>query len=287
MRSKRQWIEDPRSKERYWVGNLLGTSKRFNLYECEPAAESRPCILKVATAAAENAALDREAFLLRLMADYASDLENKNRKEKPFNYGNFFPALIGTFIPQGQDGRRMSVLGFPPPIKELSQLVPVSALSETEKVWVDPRTAAWIVGKLLKIADFAHEQGIAVGSITGRNVLIERELHGVVLFDWTQASTQGSKRVSDEIARGEIAHIARIGVAAMGGDVTTGALRVHEQLSDGRLEALLKEMLSRRMANAHDAHTRFYELIYGLWPRGFHPFTTIPHNADDKEGDAA
>lgn len=276
QREKR--IQDPRNALEYRVGKLLGSSSdRFNFYECEPTSEKgRPCILKVAQTKEVNGLLDKETFLLQVMADYALSLESKNTGKKPYNYGSFFPSPIGSFIPEGQDGRRVSVIGFPRDIEVLSQLVPVSALAQVDRVWVDPRTSAWIVGKLLKVVDFAHAQGISVGSVTSDNTVIERDLHGVIVFDWTRASHHGEGRVPASVAGKELSNVAEIGIAALGGDLATGKLLPNEQLTDGRFEAFLRNMQLGYVTHAGDAHRRFYELIWDMWPNAFHPFTTVP-----------
>lgn len=276
MRHER-WIEDPRSKRRYLVlGEPLGGSERFTLYACTPEGVTAPHILKVVTAAEDNVLLDREAFLLHTMADVAEELEAKNTGKHPYHYANFFPRLVGSFIPTGQDGRRVTVVGFPKKIDDLGQLAPVSALTRTDKVRLDPRSAAWIIGKSLKILYFAHSQGISVGLVTDNNILIERALHAVLFFDWTHATLHSSGRVETDVIAQEIAQVARIGITALGGDSATGALLPHEQLTDKRFEELLQEMLRGRITVTYEAYSRFYDLIWELWPRGFHTFTTIP-----------
>lgn len=272
-----RWIEDPRTRRRYQVlGEPLGGSEHFTLHACTPEGVTAPHILKVVAASEGNTLLDREAFLLRTMAEVAEELEAKNTGKHPYHYANFFPRLVASFIPVGQDGRRVSIVGFPEKIEELGQLVPVSAITQVDGVRLDPRSAAWIIGKSLKILHFAHTQGISVGLVTANNTLIERALHAVLFFDWTRATLHSDGRVSKDVIGQEIAQVARVGISALGGDVVTGTLIPHEQLVDGRFEALLQEMLQGRISVTYEAYSRFYDLIWELWPRGFHPFTTIP-----------
>ncbi len=272
-----QYLESP-SGNRYQVGESLGEAERFNLYAC-PLAEGRCGMLKIASSAVHNAALDREAFVLRLMTDRAAEVEAKSRdKKRRFNYSSFFPELIESFIAPDQDDRRVNILGFPKEITVLSQLTPITALADVEKVRIDPRTAAWMLGKLLKVLSFAHDQGITNGLVIGNNVLIEREYHGVVLFDWTLATINNDSFAPPDLATVEMAEAAIMVIDALGGDLEKGyQLPPSDQLTDERFSQFLFSLArGGDLARTSEAHRRFYDLIWSLWPREFHPFTTLP-----------
>ncbi len=260
--------------DEYGVGKLLGKSGRFNLYECVPK-NGQSAILKIAAETEHNGALDREAFVLSLMATGAAELEAKNTEEKRLNYAYFFPELIESFIAENQDGRRINILGFPEEIKTLGQMTTISALTEIERVRVDPRTGAWILGKMLKVLKFNHEQGISNELIVGSNILIERDLHGLIVFDWTLISLYYDEgAVPPNLAREDLSHAGYAATVVLGGDPETGELPADEQLVDKRFEEFLRKLTCGGLADAGQAHQDFYKLIWSLWPRQFHPFTT-------------
>lgn len=258
---------------RYGVGQMLGKSDRFTLYECVREA-CTPGILKIAENTNHNNSLDHEAFMLRLMSAKAAELEDQNLEETPFNYANFFPVLIDSFIAENQEGRRINILGFPKPIETLGQLTPISALREIERVRVDPRTGAWILGKILKVLSFAHDQGISVGLVVGSNILIERNMHGLIIFDWTRSVTYHTYIVPQERVQSELSETGRIVTLALGGDPKTGELPHDDQLIEGRFKEFLHRLTCGGMVSARRTHYDFYKLIWALWPREFHRFTT-------------
>lgn len=264
---------------RYGVGQMLGKSDRFTLYECVQEVNTSG-MLKIAQSTNHNNSLDHEAFILRLMSAKAAELEAQHMGKTPLHYANFFPALIDSFIAESQEGRRINILGFPEPIETLAQLTPISALREIEHVRVDPRTSAWMLGKTLKVLDFAHQQGISVGLVAGSNILIERDMHGLIIFDWTRSVTYHTYIVTQERVQSELSEAGRIVTLALGGNPETGELPKDDQLVDGRFKEFLHKLTCGGMVSAGRTHYDFYKLIWALWPRGFHRFTT--HNLEDR-----
>ena len=287
--------------QKYLIGAPLGRSEQANLYECHPAGSERPLILKIAANVTQNPSLDREAYVLKLMAQRAQKLEaraieadaskkkaradsepeNKEAGRKPLNYQYFFPELVDSFLAQSQENRRVNIFGFPPAVEKLPQLVPISGLTEQEQVCVDPRTAAWILGKTLKVLGFAHGQGITNGMINATNIIIEREMHGLIIMNWSEAKLHTGKfgagrRVPTEFARQDLMSAGYAITILLGGDPSTGQLIPSEQLPDDRFEKFIRQLTIGAIIDAEQAHHDFYELIWNLWLRGFHPFTALP-----------
>lgn len=259
---------------RYQVVSRLGNASRYNLYHCL-LPNGRYGVLQIAASTEYNDALDREALALRLMQAKAIEVESGNTGPKPYNYQCFIPSVVETFICDGQQGRRIDILDFTETIDEgFNQLAPLCYIYDRERSRIDPRTAAWILGKTLKILAFAHAQGITNGLVTGSNILVEREQHGVVLFDWTLTEMYPTEVVPPAIASSEIADAARLAISALGGDLSDGTLPESDQLPDDRFQRYVWNLAQGRSSNAAAAHGQFYELIYGLWPRKFHPFTS-------------
>ena len=273
VRSAKKFITGSGGK-RYGVGQDICRVSRFNLYQCIIEGGGS-AILKIASGREYNSHLDREALFLRMMASGAAELDAEQGEGKAFNYAYFFPALVDSFAAESQEGRRVNILGFPGEIETLGQLTPVSALREIERARVDPRTCAWILGEMLKVLSFAHSQGISNGLVAGSNFLIEREQHGLILFDWTLAAIHNDQVPKDTV-RSELAQAGRIATLALGGEPKTGTLPEDSQLTDGRFAGYLHRLCLGEMSHSGDAHQDFYQLIWALWPRKFHPFTVYP-----------
>ena len=259
------------SGKRYGVGRRLGSSTRFTLYE-SVWGECITGTLKIAKSREDNHFLDQEAMVLGLLAAKAAKSE-KESKEKMWSHDRIFsPRLIESFIAKSRDNCRVNILGFPETMESLTELTPISTLREIEHVRVDPRTGAWMLGKMLKVLSFIHEQGISNAPV-GNNILIERERYELIFFDWTHAVIH-SNGVPQKIARAELSAAGRIATLALGGDLKTGIIPADSQLTDKRFEEYLHKLIDWYMADAAQARDEFYTLIRELWPQEFHPFTT-------------
>jgi serine/threonine protein kinase len=268
-------IKSPAGNE-YSVGKLLGETERFKLYQCL-LGDGSEGILKITAQSRDNPILDREAFLLKLFKETAQCYEKEFAKTKKddtmLNYHFFFPELIECFIDKDQEGRRISILSLMHISKQLGDLVPLSQIREKEHLRVDPKTSAWILGKLLKLLDFVHGQGIAITNLSGENILINREQHYVAVFDWTEAMVTESVLNEEEIAT-EISLATEAVITLLDGNPETGAIPEDEQLSDSSYQDFLKQLLDKKETDAFEAHKKFYALIWSLWPREFYPYTT-------------
>lgn len=262
--------------DRYTVGKQLGETEQFRIYECE-FAEGKVGILKIATEVVFNGILDREAYILETLRNEAIRYEEAFAKENPgtkqmLNYQICFPNIIESFVADDQGGRRINIFNITHVDDDLSRLVPIAHITSRDRVRVDPRTSAWIMGKLLKLLAFAHDQGISIGQVTGENILVERDEHFVVIFDWSQADPNAD--LSSDIFAQEVAQAATEVIRVLGGDPVTGVLPEDEQLVDDRYATHLHELALGKKSNAFNAHRDFYKLIRSLWPREFHPFTS-------------
>jgi serine/threonine protein kinase len=138
---------------------------------------------------------------------------------------------------------------------------------------IDPKTSGWILGKLLKLLAFVHEQGISIGDISGENILIERDQHYVAIFDWDKAAMYPEGKVPDSVASDEIIQLTKEVLRVLGGDIETGKLLPDSQLKDSQYENFLIRLILGVYSDAGEAHDDFYKLIRALWSREFWPFT--------------
>jgi hypothetical protein len=143
---------------------------------------------------------------------------------------------------------------------------------------VDLRTSVWIMGKTLKMIDFAHYLGVAVNATSGQDILIEfkEDKHYALLFNLTKAEIFPDE-IPEEKRLGDISQAAQAVIEVLGGDWEKGFVP-----DDGE-EAFLEYsgyllQLTRGLggSNAERAHQRFYEIADKFWPKGFYPFTTKP-----------
>ena len=269
-------VKSPSGKV-YLVGAELGRTERFDLFHCQTEEMPKCGIIKIAPTVAENGILDREAFLLREMSKTAVELEAAYAKVKTssstLNYQFFFPNLVESFVWEEEGGRRINILNFSHIAKELFDLVPIGHIASRDRFRVDPRTSAWMLGKLLKLLSFAHEQGIAVNALTGDNILINKDQHYVSVFDWTLATVEDGGLTQDMVSQ-EIRSATEEVILALGGNPETGEIPADEQLIDGRYEELLKSLIHGSKESAYMTHEKFYEIVWSIWPRGFHPYST-------------
>ena len=264
--------------EKYVVGKALGETEDFRLYQCS-IPTGGVGILKIAASVANNGVLDREAFILQTLRDEAVRLEEEYAKVKTdpkrlLNYQIMFPNLVHSFISEDEGGRRINVVNFNHVGDDIGRLVPINHLVSRDHIRVDPRTSAWILGKLLKLLVFVHSQGMSTGQVTGENILIERNKHYVAFFDWSKATIHGDNTPS-EIACEEISQVTKEVILALGGNPNTGVLPADVQDKDGRYAAYLYGLACGSESDASKAHEDFYEFIRTtLGWHGYHPFTT-------------
>ncbi len=266
-------IISPKGKK-FTVGKQIGGTDEFNVYE--GVFDGSPaCMLKIAKEPKHNGLLDKEAYFLQEMRKEADELEQEFEKIKTddtfLNYHFLFPQVIETFISPEQGNRRIIMQSFSEIAKELGNLTPLSFITERDHV-VDPRTSAWILGKLLKLLVFTHGQGILINTINSDNILINQKEHYVTIFDWSGATRTES--LTAEETSNEISLITQQVIEILGGDSETGDLPADDQLADNQYQDFLKRLVDKEESKASKAHRAFYDLIWSLWPRKFWPYTT-------------
>ena len=258
----------------YVIGSELGSTKLLKFYQCT-AGDNKACILKIARKAVFNGLLDREAFLLQTLEKEAFDLETayqkKNDGERKLNYHFFFPKLIETFISEEQGGSRISIVSFAHIANDINELTPLNYLTEKEEIRVDPRTSAWILGKLLTMLAFAQDQGVSSGSLNGDNIFINRAQHYVTIFDWT-AATLGSGKISKDLTAINISKLTKEVILVLGGDLAAKKLPADKQLEGNGYEKYLWELNSGLVRDVVEAHSSFYDIVLSTWPREFYEF---------------
>ncbi len=266
------------SKGRYTVGQKLGGTDHYSVYLAHPEGEPKlDLMLKIATDEMKNGSLEREAFLLGELRERAEELEREYARVNPgalLNYQLGFPKLVDSFRSETQGNRRILMLAFDA-TEQVSDLVSLAMIRERDRVRVDPKTSAWMLGKTLKILAFVHNMNVGVGSLTGDNILVERSHHLVTLFDWSKA-TRYPGGILHSVVRDEIACAAKETIRVLGGDPESGAIPDDEQLVDDQYRDILAGLACGRFNDVHAAHSAFYQVVEVLWARKFHPYASYP-----------
>ena len=232
--------------------------------------------------------LEREARVLRTLQQIARkiDLDAAVKGELLPNHGAFFPTVTEVI----DDEKLVLLLGYHMSINTYKQLIPLSVVTNEQRI--DLKSATWILGKILKTLGFVHAIGFTVGNLNASTVLLERDAHGIVLFDFSQASEDPAE--AEKL--GEVTETARIIWEACGGSDESPPPHDEALMSKEHYTEYL-EVLNRIMRGETEGASAEHELIYKLdegladriWPRrekteggltvlkrDFHEFTVYP-----------
>jgi len=266
----------------YTVTTIAARSELYNLYVCQ-TGDGRSCLLQIASSTEQNGQIERAAFILRELVKRATEVEEEYKAVRgedsgPLNYDLGFPEVVDTFVCEEQGGRRINILAFRN-IERVSQMVPMSGITQKDRLRVDLKTSAWMMGKLLKLLAFAHSEGISVGRVAGDNILIEPDQHYVLIFDWSLAKVdEPPGAIPDTIQQQEIVSAAKAVIVVLGGnpESETGNFPADDDSAFEEYTQHLLKLARGCERRALRAHERFYKHIDGFWKRKFHPFTTKP-----------
>ncbi|MCR4312579.1 MAG: hypothetical protein NUV56_04835, partial [Candidatus Uhrbacteria bacterium] len=256
----------------YDVGKAVAETTEYRLRLATEVGTGRQCLIQVAIDAVNNGSLDRNAYFLHELKARSDELEEEYEQVKKdpnimLNYHFGFPAILDTFVVKDQGDRRVNVLAFNG-VNNVSSMWPVSKIVKNGRR-IDIRSSAWIFGKLLKLLIFAHSQDILVSNLQASNILIEPDEHYVLIFDWSDAKPGV---ISPEMARKEIADVARVVIALLGGDTVSRIvpLKGNENGFEPYTDRLF-QLAAGSSADAKDAHKAFYALLRTLGWKHFHP----------------
>lgn len=261
----------------YEIGDKVAETPVYRLYLCQRIKSKEVNLLQIAADVSRSGDLDRAAYILDALLQHAKDLEEKYDRVKKdpnnkLNYQLCLPRITDTFVSDSQGSRRIHVVGFHG-VDDARRMVPLHFIVDKDKRRVDARTSVWILGKLLKILAFAHSAGVSIGDISPGNILIEPDKHYVVVFNWTQARIY-PEGLPDELVRQEIALAAESVLKVLGSEsglCADDGLKQFEPYFQ-----YVAKLAAEGGVDAVVAHREFYELADALWPRGYHPFTSLP-----------
>lgn len=254
----------------------LAETDACTVYFVTDEADGAWYMLKVSPDIPGNGRLEREALVLkdiqaevkRILATEKLDAQNGG-----LCYEKCFPRLRESFLFTEQGNRRINIVEIPD-TNSVKDLCPLEQWRTRSHVRIDPKTSAWLMGRLLKVFTLTHPLGVSVGKIDGGNILVNPEKRRAIFFDWTEAY-QYDKYVPPEKVGEEIAAAATQVFLALGGNVGRGTLPESDQLTDDRYAELLLQFMSGAERDPDKAALRFYKLVREMWEFSIHPFTTI------------
>lgn len=259
----------------YQVVQLVAVSDSYRLYLAKEDETGEWRLLQVARNLRSNGGLSRSAYILDMFQgiSYGYDVVySKTHGGKRLHYDRLFPRNVESFVSEEQSGRRINVLAFTD-VSDVPSLLPLSNLRNKDRVYVDLKTGAWILGRLLKLLSFVHEQGVAVRSLRANNILLDKGKHFAIVLDWTAALVFPSD-ISREYAGADIARAAEAVLVSYGASSHGLPYRLSD--NESQYIDLLRDFADGSENDATRAHTRFYDLVRKIWDIEFHPFTTLP-----------
>lgn len=261
----------------YRVGEKVAEAGGYKLFLCIQEETGRQCLLQIATLIGSNGELDRCAYILGELKRCSDETEEEYAKVKKdpknkLNYYLGFPELVDSFICNNQGGRRVNIFAFRS-VTNVSNMIPLTYITNKYRLRVDLRTSGWIMGKALKIIDFAHSNGIAVKSTAGNNILIEKDNHYVLIFDWTDAQMYPGE-IPIDVRMNDISQAAKAVITVLGGDWKKGRVPNDGEKAFVHYTNFLLRLARGSESNAQRAHANLYEIVDAFWKREFYPFTT-------------
>lgn len=266
-------------------GHPLVTTATYKLVIAKSPSGQLGLAMLAATAE-NNSAVDRQARVLKTVQTIASveDASAKSREMTPPFYGAMVPVVLETFTTE--EGRLGVFMGYHEVISSYKQLIPLSVATATQRV--DLKSAAWMMGKLLKLLGFVHALDFTIGFIDGSNIFIETAQHGVFVLDFTNANEEPTEAEQQQEV---MAGIRAIWMAAGGTETAdpphdSGIMTAEQH---AQFVSFMRELMAGK-TEANQAHDEAYVMYNSIWPpkpktdewghapavRDFHLYVTYP-----------
>ena len=242
-------------------------------------------LMKIAASVSDNELIQYEWKVLSDLSEQAKILDQEaiSFENKPPFYGTIFPNPIEIFT---ADKRKGFFFGFNQEISRFEQLSPLSILLKNQRV--DLQTCVWILGKLLKLLVFIHENGYANRFINPSNILVETKLHGVFCLDWSHSCQPNRCTPADQ--QEDIHSTARLIWKIAGGNETNPPVYDPDILTPEQYNEFVDFLHHMRsgIESARYFHTQIYQMADRFWSREslpggrskrqFHTFSTFNLN---------
>ncbi len=259
-------------KGNYRIDHKLGSDESLNYYACQDeAGEWR--ILTIAATVEQNAVVDRIEYLLGRLAEfselYEEEYAKQNGPDQRVHYDWLFPQVVEKFTIPEQGNRMVNILTFPD--VDLHQTFALTQILQNQQR-TDLRTNVWIVGRMLKLLIFLHENNVMT-PVNLSSFLLEPKNHRLLRLEWSNiiigdapTSTQQSYAIKQT---------AECALQLLGAERQEEGWCYPYPLEgdESRYIMLLRSLYAGSYQDAHQAHTAFYDTVEDLWGRKYHPFT--------------
>lgn len=249
----------------YTVHDLVASNSRYELFLCKDKSDNE---YLYQSPKEFDDGMDKNAMILDSLNTRSKVIQEQTKNVLNYHLG--FPRIVDRF---SDDVKSSYVIGFSGDSK-VSTFMPLIKLCK-DGFRVDLRTSAWIMGKLLKIVSFAHNNGIEVVDLTANNVLIQPDHHYTVVFDWSKSEMV---EITPLVVKKEIKKIANLIIKILGGDLEA----VKECDADSVYIDYIEQLARIGDTSVIKVHTNFYSIVDSLcsmpdsvWKSGFHKFTSI------------
>ena len=262
--------------------DLVMKTGSSRVYLCRQEGTQKECLFQISADESRNNVVMKMAHHLKELKRHSDNLENLYQHQRTdtldtLNYDLMFPMLVDSFHIPEQGNRKANVLAFKN-VPSVTSMIPLGRMLAKDKIRVDMQTSVWIMGKLFKLLDFAHSNGLAIGKVNINNMLIEPDEHYILIFDWS-ATEVHSGYVPHETAKGEIVAAVKAVISILGGDPKRITIPNYGDPQYEDYTQFLYRLARGGETSAAYCHGKFYKLVDGLWRRGFHPFTWYPLDA--------
>ena len=248
--------------------NLLAETDSYRLYLGRGANSAEAELCRVVKDKTMNGRMYAESRLLGELSDLSTTLEQERIKQqgddgRKIHYDWLFPVCSQSFSCEQLNGRRINVLKILD--ATLEAFVPFSKLKNEVKV--DAKSAAWVLGRFLKLQAFLDESKSCRSlDFCPDMVLVAPKAHRVVYVGWFDELMRGGDRSNH---RAEL--ISRLNISRMF-DVTYSWVEKNDTPGEDEFLAWLKESPGLFVSGL-EAHAAYYDFLNELWGKGYHPFT--------------
>lgn len=246
--------------------DLLQKSTHYRLYRASLPNSNGVVFARVANQPFDNAVINREAELLRYLNDTSESIEaiyhQQSQSEHKIHYDWLFPQLNDSFISDDtQLNRQINLLSLRD--ADLDQFIALAKLRPS--CMIDAKTAAWIMGRFLKLQNFLED---VCKNVTYRfepnQIILAPADHRLVCLDCGTQDIDSALVDATELTTTNIQRAAKYMLDWLQQDGTDGEETFAE---------LLASFADTGRTSAESAHQELYSTIHSLWGRKYHPFT--------------
>lgn len=248
--------------------DILAETDSYKLYlgRGENTAEAMLC--RVVKDKALNGKMFAEYRLLGKLKELSDDLETERIARqgddgRKIHYDWLFPVCEQSFSATELDCRRVNVFRILD--ASMDDFIPFAKLRASVKV--DAKSAAWVLGRFLKLQAFLDEsKSCHCFDFNPDMVLVAPKTHRVVYLGWFDELVRGGDRSA---GRSEL--ISRLNINRMF-DAINSWVEKNDEPGEDEFLNWLNESLDRFMSG-FEAHVAYYNFLDELWGCGYHPFT--------------